>query len=104
MNMSLNIFYFLIAGAIKSISMLTTNASIHKQDDLRTTVILAGVGNKCILIREGHQEIDEEIDNRFIHLFVSTPFFMYRFAASLLQSLERLRYSTLLENCSVALA
>lgn len=80
MNMSLNIFHFLIAGAIKSISMLTANASIHKQDDLRTTtVILAGVGNKCILIRAGHQEIDEEIDNRFIHLFVSTPFFMYRF-------------------------
>lgn len=59
--------------------MLTANASIHKQDELRTTVILAGAGHKCILIRAGHQEIDEEIDNSFIHLFVSTPFSMYRF-------------------------
>lgn len=105
MNISLNIVGFIIAGAIKSLSTLTANDPFHKQDDLRIKRgILAGVENKCVLIRAGHQEIDEEIDNRFLHLFGSTPFFMCRFPPAFpLQSLERLRYSTL-ENSSVALA
>lgn len=65
---------------------------------------LAGVENKCALIRAGHREIDEEIDNRFLHLFGSTHFSCAVFPpASPLQSLQRLRYSTL-ENSSVVLA
>lgn len=75
MNIFLNIVGFIIAGAIKSLSTLTANDPLHKQDDLRiTTGILAGVENKCILIRTGHQEIDEEIDNRLLHLFGSSQF------------------------------
>lgn len=68
-----NIVHFLIAGAITFLRMLT-NVSIHKQDDLRTTTGISRCGNKYILIGAGHQEIDEEKDNRFIHLFVSHHF------------------------------
>lgn len=80
MNISVSIVSFIIAGAIKSLSTLTANDLLHKQDDLGiTTGILAGVENKWVLIRARHQEIDEVIDNRFLHLFGSTPFFMCRF-------------------------
>lgn len=104
MNISLSIVGFIIAGAIKFLSTLTANDLLHKRDDLGiTTGILAGVENKWVLIRPRHQEIDEVIDNRFLHLFGFTPFFMCCFPQTYpLKSLERSRYSTL-ENSSDAL-
>lgn len=46
--------------------------------------ILVGVGNKCILIRAGHQEIDVETVERFSHMFVSLPFSMFSSSQNLL--------------------
>lgn len=72
----MNIFFPQSLPFYHTMSVLAANDCLHKQDDPRiSTGILAGVRNKCILIRSGHREIDEKTVKRSSHLFVSLSCF-----------------------------